>query len=309
MLYDVLIVGGGPAGSTAAIYAARHRLKTLLIAPNLGGQVADSWRVENYPGFRSISGVDLAERFEEQLEYYRVARERDTVAQVARAEGAFCARTTQGKEFLGRAALLCTGRLPRRLGIPGEREFEQRGVTYCATCDAPLFADLDVAVIGGGDAALQAAAQLLPIASRVYLISRREWRAEPALQDWVRGEEKLTAMVGYLPAGISGGDWVEKLAVRRKDDERLEEIAVGGVFVEVGAAPNSAMVEGLVERNEAGEVVVDRLGRTSVPGIFAAGDVTDIPHKQIVIAAGEGAKAFLTTYDYLLRHRRDEGEL
>ncbi|MBI4317499.1 MAG: FAD-dependent oxidoreductase [Chloroflexi bacterium] len=302
-MYDLIIVGGGPAGMSAGIYAARHRLSTLLLAPNLGGQAADSWLVENYLGFKSISGAELVERFEEHLGTHQVERERDAVAEVTRAEDGFGVRTSRGKEFLGKAVIVCTGRFPRRLGIPGEKEFDQRGVAYCATCDAPLFADLNVAVIGGGDAALQAAAQLLPIASRVYLVSRREWRAEPALQDRIRGDEKLTALIGYLPLEIQGTDWVEKLVVRQKDGERVEEIAVGGVFVEVGAVANSAMVKDLVELNEAREIVVDRLGRTSVPGVFAAGDVTDIPHKQIGIAAGEGAKAFLTAYEYLLRRR------
>lgn len=301
MIYDLLIVGGGPAGITAGIYAARHRLATLLIAPKLGGQAADSWLVENYLGYPSISGVELVQRFEEHLGRHKIERERAAVAEVSRVDDAFRVRTIADKEFRGRAVILCTGRLPRRLDIPGEKELEQQGVAYCATCDAPLFADLPVAVIGGGDAALQAAAQLVPIASRVYLVSRRAWRAEPALQERMRSEEKLTTMVGYVPVEIRGSEGVETLIVRSTDGERTEELPVDGVFVEIGAVANSGMVKGLVELNQAGEVVVDRLGRTSVAGVFAAGDVTDLPHKQIVIAAGQGATTFLSAYDYLLR--------
>jgi NADH-dependent peroxiredoxin subunit F len=302
VVFDLIIVGGGPAGMIASIYAARHRLKACLVAPILGGQASNSWLVENYLGYPSISGAELVERFEEHLSANQVERQRAPVAEITRAAENFSVRPFQGKELLGKAVIVCTGRSPRRLGIPGEQKFDQRGTSYCATCDAPLFADTDVAVVGGGDCALQAAAQLLPIASRVYLVSRREWRAEPALQERIRGESKLIPMIGYLPKEIQGNDWVEKLVVAHKDSGQIQEIQVGAVFVEIGAIANSAMVKNLLDLNDKGEIVVDRLGRTSVPGVFAAGDVTDIPYKQISIAAGEGVKAFFAAYEYLLLH-------
>ncbi|MBI2849228.1 MAG: FAD-dependent oxidoreductase [Chloroflexi bacterium] len=302
-MHDLIIVGGGPAAIVAAIYAARHRVNTLLIAPSLGGQVADSWLVENYLGYKSISGVDLAERFEEHLDSYQVERRQDTVEAVSKENGSFIVRTGQSQEFPGKATIIASGRSPRRLDIPGEREFDQRGITYCSTCDGPLFADMDVAVIGGGDAALLAAAQLVSLARKVYVVSRREWRAEVAVQEKVRGAPNLQALVGYIPVEIFGRGQVEGLRIQSSYSNRIEELALSGIFVEIGSIPNSDMVKGLAERNDKGEILVDRMGRTSVPGLFAAGDVTDMPFKQIIIAAGEGAKVFLSAWEYLLRQK------
>lgn len=297
---DLVIVGGGPAATSAAIYAARHRLDAVVVTPETGGQVAESWLVENYLGFPSISGIELAQRFEEHLAQYEVLRVEERAERVIRKDGGFVVTLENGQELEGRAVIVATGRYPRRLGIPGEAEFLHRGVTYCSTCDAPLFADEEVAVIGGGDAALLAAAQLIPIASRVYLVSRRPWRAEPALQAKVAGAPNLEALVGYLPLEIRGAKRVETLVMRAWEGEAKRELAVKGVFVEIGAIPDSKLVEGLAQLNAAGEVVVDRVGRTGVPGLFAAGDVTDTPYKQAIVAAGEGTKAALAAWEYLL---------
>ena len=300
-MHDLIIIGGGPAAVSAAIYAARHRLETLLAAPETGGQVAESWLVENYLGFPSISGVDLAQRFEEHLSHYEaVRRVEERAEQVARNGEGFRVALESGQWVEGKAVIVATGRYPRRLGIPGEAEFLHRGVTYCATCDAPLFADEDVAVIGGGDAALQAAAQLVPIAGKVYLVSRRPWRAEPALQARAAGASNLEALVGYVPLEIRGTERVESLAIEAREDHAGQELAVTGVFVEIGAVPDSKLVEGLTALNAAGEILVDRLGRTSIPGLFAAGDVTDAPYKQAIMAAGDGAKAAMAAWEYLL---------
>ncbi|MDO8692352.1 MAG: FAD-dependent oxidoreductase [Dehalococcoidia bacterium] len=299
-MHDLIIIGGGPAAVSAAVYAARHRLDALLVAPETGGQVAESWLVENYLGFPSISGVELAQRFEEHLSHYEVRKVEGRAEKVARKDGGFLVALEGGEELPGRAVVVATGRYPRRLGIPGEAEFLHSGVTYCATCDAPLFADEDVAVIGGGDAALQAAAQLIPVASRVYLVSRRAWRAEPALQARASGATNLEALVGYVPLEIRGTERVESLVVKATEEHGGRELAVTGVFVEIGAIPDSKLVEGLAELNAAGEIVVDRLGCTSVPGLFASGDVTDAPYKQAIMAAGDGAKAAMAAWEYLL---------
>ncbi|MDP2661669.1 MAG: FAD-dependent oxidoreductase, partial [Dehalococcoidia bacterium] len=290
-MHDLIIIGGGPAAVSAAVYAARHRLDALLVAPETGGQVAESWLVENYLGFPSISGVDLAQRFEEHLSHYKVQQVEERAEQVTRQEGGFKVALRSGQGVEGKAVIVATGRYPQRLGIPGEAEFLHRGVTYCATCDAPLFADEDVAVIGGGDAALQSAAQLIPVASKIYLVSRRPWRAEAALQSRVSSAPNLEALVGYVPLEIRGTERVESLVIEAREDHAGRELAVTGVFVEIGAVPDSKLVEGLADLNAAGEIVVDRLGRTSIPGLFAAGDVTDMPYKQAIMAAGDGAKA------------------
>lgn len=299
-MHDLIIVGGGPAATSAAVYAARHRLGTVLVAPETGGQVAESWLVENYLGFPSISGIDLAEKFSEHLSQYNVTRIDERAERVALEDGSFSVTSENGQIMKGRAVIVATGRYSRRLGIPGEAEFVHRGVTYCATCDAPLFADEDVAVIGGGDAALQAAAQLVPIASKVYLVSRRAWRAEPALQSKVAGAPNLEALVGYVPLEIKGSKRVESLVIQGADGKGGRELSLRGVFVEIGAVPDSKLVEGLAELNHNGEIVVDRFGRTSVPGLFAAGDVSDLPYKQAIVAAGDGAKAAMAAWEYLL---------
>lgn len=299
-MHDLIIVGGGPAATSAAIYAARHRLGTVLVAPETGGQVAESWLVENYLGFPSISGIDLAEKFSEHLSQYNVTRIDERAERVALEDGSFSVTAENGQLMKGRAVIVATGRYSRRLGIPGEAEFNHRGVTYCATCDAPLFAGEVVAVIGGGDAALQAAAQLVPVASKVYLVSRRPWRAEPALQSKVAGASNLEALVGYVPLEIKGSKRVESLVIQGADGKGGRELSLRGVFVEIGAVPDSKLVEGLAELNHNGEIVVDRLGRTSVPGLFAAGDVSDLPYKQAIVAAGDGAKAAMAAWEYLL---------
>lgn len=297
---DLIIIGGGPAAVSAAIYAARHRLDTTLVAPDMGGQVAESWLVENYLGFPSISGIELAQKFEGHLAQYQVPTLDERAEQVRQMVGAFVVVTENREEVQGRAVIVATGRYPRHLGIPGEREFYHRGVTYCAICDAPLFSGENVAVIGGGDAALQATTQLIPIASKVYLVSRSTWRAEPAMQAWVQGAPNLEPLTGYLPTEVRGSKRVESLVVECMEDRSARELAVSGVFVEIGAVPDSKLVEGLANLNATGEIVVDRLGRTSVPGLFAAGDVTDLPYKQAIIAAGDGAKAAMAAWEYLM---------
>lgn len=299
-MHDLIIVGGGPAATSAAIYAARHRLGTVLVAPETGGQVAESWLVENYLGFPSISGIDLAEKFSEHLSQYNVTRIDERAERVALEDGSFSVTSENGQIIKGRAVIVATGRYSRRLGIPGEAEFNHRGVTYCATCDAPLFAGEVVAVIGGGDAALQAAAQLVPVANKIYLVSRRPWRAEPALQSKVAGAPNLEALVGYVPLEIKGSKRVESLVIQGADGKGGRELSLRGVFVEIGAVPDSKLVEGLAELNHNGEIVVDRLGRTSVPGLFAAGDVSDLPYKQAIVAAGDGAKVAMAAWEYLL---------
>lgn len=300
-MYDLIIAGGGPAASSAALYAARHRLKVVVVAPEPGGQVAQSWLVENYLGFPSVSGIDLAEKFDEHLSHYNVERVDERAEKVERRNGRFVVTTEGAQQVESRAVIVATGRYSRRLGIPGEAELYHRGVTYCATCDAPLFANEVVAVVGGGDAAIQAAAQLIAVASKVYVVSRREWKAEPALQSKAVGAANLEALVGYVPLEIRGSKKVESLLIQARDEHTRRELEVRGVFVEIGAVPDSELVNGLADLNANGEIIVDREGRTKVPGLFAAGDVTDLQYKQAIIAAGEGAKAAMAAWEYLIK--------
>lgn len=299
-MYDLVIVGTGPAGMTAAVYAARKKLRTLLLGQEYGGQAVRSLAIENYMGYQYITGPELMRKFEEQVQQYPVAMKRAEVTRVTRQDHGFVTQTAEGDSFCSRAVIVATGKKPRRLNIPGEKEFLGRGVTYCAVCDAPLFAGLPVAVVGGGNAALEAAWDLTRHASRVFVVSLAEWRADPLLVDRVKNAPHLERRVGYETVRIEGDKTVTGLVIRPLAEPQKEErLDVRGVFVEIGSTPNSHIVSDLAELNAVGEIIVDCDGRTQVPGLFAAGDVTSVPDKQVIVAAGEGAKAALSAYRYL----------
>jgi alkyl hydroperoxide reductase subunit F len=303
--YELLIIGAGPAGLTAAVYAARKRLKVLLVSRDLGGQPLLTSGIENYMGYQYITGPELMAKFHEQVRQFPIAtaigEEAVRLTPSSREEG-FTVVTRSSRSFQGKAVIVATGKRPRELGVPGEKELLGRGVSYCAVCDAPLFAGREVAVIGGGNSALTAAIDLVKIASRVYLVSRStEWKGEPILVERALGSEKLTPLQGYWVREIRGEQRVKGIRIESEEEGRSQELPVEGVFIEVGLIPNSELVRGVVELNDEGEIIVDCACRTSVPGIFAAGDVTTVPEKQIIVAAGEGAKAALSAYQYLLR--------
>jgi alkyl hydroperoxide reductase subunit F len=314
-LYDLIIVGGGPAGMTAAVYAARKRLATLLITRDLGGQALWTSEIENYMGYQFITGEELAARFEDQLKQFPIALHLDDPVERLSAgsrtrppaesdhptDRHFSATTHGGKRFRGRTAIIASGKRPRGLNVPGETELIGRGVSYCATCDAPLFAGKDMAVIGGGNSAFTAVADLIPIARRINVVNYEyDWQADPVLLERAELSGKMVPFLGHEVSEILGQGEVEGIVIRRRDDGETRELAVQGVFVEIGLAPNTEFAQGLVQLNEVGEIVVDCKGRTSVSGVFAAGDATTVPEKQIIIAAGEGAKAALSAYEYLL---------
>ncbi|MCL6613217.1 MAG: FAD-dependent oxidoreductase [Firmicutes bacterium] len=296
-MLDLVIVGAGPAGMTAALYAARKGLRPLVASEDLGGQANWSSRVENYMGFKDIRGSELMERFAEQVKAQGVEYEEARVARVERREEGFAVRTAAGREYSARAVIVATGKRPRPLGVPGEAEFLGRGVSYCALCDAPLYRGAAVAVIGGGNAGLQACHDLLGIAREVHLLTDR-LTADDALRRRVLGDPKLSLHEGWTVRAIHGDGAVSGL-VAVDGEGKEKELAVEGIFVEIGLLPNGEVVEEAVARNAAGEIVVDCACRTNVPGLFAAGDVTTACGKQIVIAAGEGAKAALAAADYL----------
>lgn len=300
--YDLIILGGGPAGLTAALYAARKKLKQLVLTKEVGGQVVLTSEIENYMGYPLITGPELMEKFDAQI---RAFLSEDTlrfaaVTDLKQADGGFLVESDAGS-FRSRTVLIATGKRPKKLGVPGEDSFRGHGVSYCATCDGPFFRGKEVAVVGGGNSALQAALELSKHAARVYLVDRSGYRAEPVVVDKVLREDKIVRVSGRRAQKIEGGRAVERF-VLEDDGGEAETLAVQGVFVEIGLEPNTAFLDpALVGLNDRSEVVVDCRCRTNVPGLFAAGDVTDSVDKQIIVAAGDGAKAALAIGEYLMR--------
>lgn len=296
--YDVIIVGAGAAGLTAALYATRRRLKTLVLSLDLGGQTATTMNIENYPGVDFSTGPDLMNNFAGQAKKFGAKLELDEVDTIKSRGSEFEVTTQSKKTYLTRSIILAIGKRPRHLDVPGEEEFRNKGVVYCATCDAPLFEGKTVAVVGGGSAAFDAALLLAKISPKVYLIHRRsEFRAEGVLVERVRQESRIELIPDSEIGNIKGSDFVTSIELKTPDGR--QELAVEGVFVEIGQVVGSDFIKDLVKLSDAGEVVIDELNQTSTPGVFAAGDATTVPFKQTVISAGEGAKAALAAYNYL----------
>ncbi|EIW17992.1 MULTISPECIES: NAD(P)/FAD-dependent oxidoreductase [Pelosinus] len=300
-MYDLIIIGGGPAGLTAAVYAARKKMNTLLLTKEFGGQLMWTKEIENYMGYQFISGPELMGKFEEQVKRFAVAIQYEEVnGFVVNQDGTFLVKTEE-KEYQSKTVILATGKRPRGLDIPGEKEFTGRGVSYCATCDGPFFDNKAVAVIGGGNSAVQAALELSKIAHNVYLVVRNDhYIADPIILEKMKAATNIIEKIGYESEGIYGNEVVEKITIREITTGKLQDLAIDGVFVEIGLEPNSEYIEDIVRMNKRKELMVDCRSRTNIPGVYAAGDITDGPDKQIVIAAGDGAKAALMAYDYLL---------
>ncbi|PKN01454.1 MAG: thioredoxin-disulfide reductase [Elusimicrobia bacterium HGW-Elusimicrobia-1] len=299
-LYDLAILGAGPAGMTAAVYASRKMLDAVLITKDIGGQPLLTAKIENYMGYQYISGKSLIEKFDEQVRKFPIAVvENDGAASIKKEPDGFSVATESGKNFRARSLVITSGKRSRELGVPGERKLVGKGVAYCSTCDAPLFGGKDVVVVGGGNSALTAVNDLLKVARKIYLVNNLpELTGDPVL----RGKVETPKVEKIMPASISeivGENTVEAVSVRTSDGN-LRRIEAQGIFIEIGLEPNSAFADGLPELNSSGEIKVDCRSRTSVEGIFAAGDVTDVPEKQIIVAAGEGAKAALGAYRYLV---------
>lgn len=303
-VWDVAVVGGGPAGLTAALYAARKNLSTILIALDLGGQVGITHLVTNYPGLPVIEGPELVRMMFEQAYMYGLERMIGERVQNIRVDGrAKVLELISGKEVKARSVIIASGAQKRRLEIPGEDEFSGRGVVYCSTCDGPFYREKTIAIVGGGNSALEATVEMSGIAKKVYVVSRGEWSADDVLKDKAGSAKEVKALVGYEPLEITGSEMVEQLVLRNLKTGKTRKLDVDGVFIEVGLSPNSDLALDLVSSNQRGELVVDEMGDTGVRGVFAAGDVTATKDKQIVIAAGEGAKAALAAFDYLITQR------
>jgi len=300
-MYDLVIIGAGPAGITAAVYAARKRMNILVITEDIGGQTAWSGDIENYTGYQFITGPDLASKFEEHMRRYKITvREGETVKLIEESNQTISISTQKAK-YLAKSAIIASGKKTKKLGVPGEKEFKNRGLTYCATCDGPLFQGKDVAVIGGGNSAMDAVLQLMRIAKQVYMINISEaLSADAVMQEKVKLAANVKIFNNTEIIAVLGDKMVNAIAIKGEKESRT--LAVGGVFVEIGLIPNSEFAKG-IDKNQYQEIKVNSQNQTSVPGIFAAGDVTDVPEKQIVIAAGEGSKAALGVFRYLSRKK------
>ncbi|GAI14282.1 unnamed protein product, partial [marine sediment metagenome] len=296
LIYDLVIIGGGPAGMTAAVYAARKRLKTLLISKDLGGQVLLTSEVENYMGYHYIEGRQLVDKFKEQVRHFPIDQEiGEEVEKLSKEGEIFSILTRGGKKLRGKTIIIASGKKSRSLNVSGEKRLIGRGVSYCSICDAPFFEGKEVAVIGGGNSAFEAALDLVKIAPKIYLVDiASSWSADPVLLEQIEKENKVTSFPRHKVKEIKGDDRVESITIEALDGGQIKSLSVQGVFIEIGLVPNSEFAASLVKLNQAGEVVVDCGNRTNIPGLFAAGDVSSVPEKQIIIAAGEGAKATLT---------------
>jgi len=300
-IYDVAILGAGPAGMTSAIYSARKNLKIIMIAYDSGGQVGTTYDIGNYPGFEMITGPDLVDMFTEHTTKYDIETLLgEKISNIEIENKCKQIYTESGQKICAKVVIVATGAFKRKLNIPGEKEFSGKGVVYCSTCDGPLFKDLDIAIIGGGNSALEAAIEMNSIANKVYLVSTSDWKGDEILQDKVSSGEKITALKNHQPVEIKGKNSVTTLIVKDKVTEEEKSITVSGVFIEIGLYPNSDFILDLVDTTENGQIKVDRNGETGVRGIFAAGDVTDNREKQIIVAAGEGANAALSAFNYLV---------
>lgn len=301
-MLDLVIVGAGPAGITAAIYAARKKIDFALVSRDLGGQTALSADVENYTGYQFITGPDLVAKFEEHLHQFAILfNNGEPVKRVTRHPGGGFV-VESAKTFYGcRSVLIASGRRPRWLDVPGDEQFRNKGVSYCATCDGPLFAHKTVAVIGGGNSALDATLQMANIAEKIYLVDiNPALGGDEVMRRKVHTSPKVEVLNNAKMLEISGEKFVKGMKVDAAG--KIRDLAVNGIFVEIGSTPNSEIVD-FVDKNAAGEIVIDCLNRTSARGVFSAGDVTTVPEKQIIVAAGEGAKAVLGVSRYLAQEK------
>jgi len=300
-MHDLIIIGAGPAGITASVYAARKRMNFLVISRDIGGQAAWSGDIENYTGYQFISGPELTAKFEEHMRNYNIAlRENEEALEVEKSGREIFVKTDKSA-YQARSLIIASGKKSRELGVPGEAEFKNRGLTYCATCDGPLFSGKNVAVIGGGNSALDAALQLIKIAGYVYIINNTgKLEGDAIILQKVQEAKNVRIFNDSRVVSITGDKFVKAIKINHKDKEG--SLDVEGVFVEIGLEPNIGFAKDIV-KNERGEIKIGARNQTNIPGIFAAGDVTDVPEKQIIIAAGEGSKAALSAFRYLAQNR------
>ena len=298
-MYDIIIIGGGPGGLTAAIYLARKKMKILVLTDDFGGQAAKAATVENYPGVAKIAGFELIAKMKEQIDELKVENEVLKVTEVTQKETNFEVKTAD-KNFETKSVIVASGKTPRLLNVPGEKEYLGKGIGYCVTCDGPLFQNKSVAIIGGGNSCLDSALEMEKYAAKIYLVNvNEEFQGDMIRVEKVKKSPKIEIIAEAKTTGFEGEQFLKKLLYENKAGEK-KEILVDGAFVEIGWEPAAEIVQDLVELNDLKEIKIDTENKTKTPGIFAAGDVTEITQKQIVIAAGEGAKAALNAWKYVV---------
>ena len=306
--FDVLVVGGGPAGAAAAIYAARKGIRTAIAAERFGGQVLDTMAIENFISVKETEGPKLVRALEEHVKEYEVDvmnLQRASALVPASSEGGLHeVKFDNGATLKAKTVILSTGARWREMGVPGEQEYKAKGVCFCPHCDGPLFKGKRVAVIGGGNSGVEAAIDLAGIVAHVTLLEFADTlRADAVLQKKLGSLPNVTVIKSAQTTEVKGdGQKVNGLVYKDRTTEELHTVELEGIFVQIGLLPNSDWLKGSVELNRFGEIIVDAKGATNIPGVFAAGDVTTVPYKQIVIAMGEGSKASLSAFDHLIRH-------
>ena len=301
MQYDLIIIGGGAAGTAAGVYASRHGLKFKLVCESFGGEVAQSGEVGNYPGIKKTNGIELTKLFREHLEFNQVDIEEGVkIKKIGNIKDGL--KLVGAKVFNTKIALVATGAHPRKLNIPGETELDHKGITYCTTCDGPLFRQKDVAIIGGGNTALEAGMMMAGIAKKVIMINlNQEFNGETVLVDNLKKKANVEILYQTQTNEILGEEQVRGISMKNLVTSQSRIIEVKGVMVHIGSLPNSDLAP--VKKNKFGEIIIDAVGRTSNPRIFAAGDVTNHPYKQIAIASGHGISALLGIVEFLNRHK------
>ena len=302
-IFDLAIIGGGPAGVAAGVYSARKKIKAILITENFRGQSAVSGEIQNWIGEISISGDELHKKFENHLKFYSKdieIKEKETVTNITKNEDIFDIKTSKGT-YKTKTVLIATGSIRRKLPVKGAEEFEGKGITYCATCDAPMFGDQDVVVIGGGNSAFEATSQLLAYAKTITIIQRSEFRAEPIMMQKILSNPKVKGITNVDLLEIKGDKFVTGLVYKNKTTGEIMELQVAGIFVEIGANPSIDFIEhGLVKLNDREEIITDpKTQKTETTGIWAAGDCTDGFYKQNNIAVGDAVKAVEDIYRFL----------
>jgi len=300
-MYDLVIIGGGPAGVAAGVYAARKKMKSLLITDSFGGQSLNSAGIENWIGTKNISGYDLARALEEHLRAQADIEvvDGDFVSRVEKKDAGFSVTTKNGKKFDAKYVLVASGSRRKRLGVPGEADFEGKGVVFCTTCDAPLFGGKTVAVVGGGNSALEGVMDLIQYASKIYLMVRSEsLRGDPVTQEKIKSHPNVEILWNTEITQVRGGKFVTGVNYKNTKTGENKDLALDGVFVEIGLIPNSDFVKDLAKTDAYGEIIVDhKTQESSMPGIWAAGDVADVLYKQNNISVGDAVKAVLNIYD------------
>ncbi|MDD3728882.1 MAG: FAD-dependent oxidoreductase [Candidatus Pacebacteria bacterium] len=309
MTYDLIIIGGGPAGITAGIYAGRQRMKTLLITKEFGGQIAKkAVKIENWPGIPEITGLELVENFISHLRKQDIEIKLTKVANIEKEGDNFIVHTAEKERFLSKTVIISTGADPRPLEVPGEKEFIGKGVSYCVTCDGPLFKNKQIAVIGGGNAGLEAALFMENYASKIYVLEfKEELNADEKNKNEAEKSEKIEIIKNASVKEIKGNDFVEKIIYEDLKTKEEKELSLQGVFIEIGNLPATSFVKNLVDFNERDEIIIEcETLKTKTPGLFSAGDVKAGGYKQIVTAAGEGCKAVLSAYKYLREFKNEK---